>query len=67
MYVGVLVIQVGTIFWYGTLAQLVYLFFLFIGFNLFIRANEEPYLLKTFGAEYEAYFRKIPRWVPRFK
>ena len=65
MYVGVLLIQVGNIVWFGTLAQAVYWFFLFIGFTLFIRANEEPYLRKTFGAAYEAYCRSVPRWIPR--
>ncbi len=64
MYVGVLLIQAGTIVWYGTLAQVVYWFFLFIGFNLFIRANEEPHLRKTFGAAYEQYCRDVPRWIP---
>ena len=64
MYVGALLVQVGTIIWFGTLAQVVYWFFLFIGFNLFIRANEEPYLCKTFGARYEAYCQAVPRWIP---
>ena len=67
MYVGALLVQVGTIIWFGTLAQAVYWFFLFIGFNLFIRANEEPYLRKTFGARYEAYCQAVPRWIPRGK
>ena len=64
MYVGALLVQVGTIIWFGTLAQVVYWFFLFIGFNLFIRANEEPYLRKLFGARYEAYCQAVPRWIP---
>jgi protein-S-isoprenylcysteine O-methyltransferase Ste14 len=64
MYIGVLLIQVGTTLWFGSLAQVVYWFFLFIGFTLFIRANEEPYLLKIFGTQYEAYCREVPRWLP---
>lgn len=67
MYVGALLIQVGNIIWFGSLAQAVYWLFLFIGFNLFIRANEEPYLRKTFGARYEEYCEEVPRWIPRGK
>lgn len=67
MYAGALFIQMGNIVWFVTLAQVVYWLFLFIGFTLFIRANEEPYLRKTFGAAYEAYCRDVPRWIPRFR
>ena len=67
MYVGALLVQAGNIAWFGTLAQAVYWVFLLIGFNLFIRANEEPYLRKTFGARYEAYCQAVPRWMPRGK
>jgi len=65
MYVGALLIQVGNIIWFGTLAQVVYWFFLFIGFTLFIRANEEPHLRKAFGASYDDYCRSVPRWIPK--
>jgi protein-S-isoprenylcysteine O-methyltransferase Ste14 len=64
MAVGALLIQVGNIFWFGTLSQVVYGFFLFIGFSLFISANEGPYLRKTFGAAYERYCQSVPRWHP---
>ena len=67
MYAGVLLIQVGNILWFGSLAQVIYWFFLFIGFNLFIWANEEPYLRKTFGDAYVQYTWKVPRWIPRLK
>jgi protein-S-isoprenylcysteine O-methyltransferase Ste14 len=65
MYVGALLIQVGNIVWFGRLPQVVYRFFLFTGFNLFIRANEEPYLHKTFGAAYAQYCKSVPRWFPQ--
>jgi protein-S-isoprenylcysteine O-methyltransferase Ste14 len=67
MYLGVLVVQTGTLVWYGSLAQAVYWVFLCIGFNLFIHANEEPHLRRTFGAAYEQYCREVPRWLPRLK
>lgn len=67
MYVGALLIQVGNIIWFGTLAQVVYWFFLFIGFTLFIRANEEPHLKKAFGASYADYCKSVPRWIPKFR
>jgi protein-S-isoprenylcysteine O-methyltransferase Ste14 len=28
---------------------------------------EEPTLKRKFGAEYEAYCRQVPRWIPRFR
>lgn len=33
---------------------------------LFVMAYEEPLLRQKFGAEYEAYCRQVPRWIPRF-
>jgi protein-S-isoprenylcysteine O-methyltransferase Ste14 len=35
-----------------------------ISFVLFV---EEPQLTLKFGAEYEEYCRRVPRWLPRFK
>jgi protein-S-isoprenylcysteine O-methyltransferase Ste14 len=67
MYVGALLIQVGNLVWFGSLVQVIYWLFLFIGFTLFISANEEPYLRKTFGVAYEQYCRSVPRWIPNFK
>ncbi|HEY4817851.1 MAG TPA: isoprenylcysteine carboxylmethyltransferase family protein [Candidatus Acidoferrum sp.] len=34
---------------------------------LFVMAYEEPALRRKFGAEYEAYCQRVPRWIPRFK
>jgi protein-S-isoprenylcysteine O-methyltransferase Ste14 len=30
-----------------------------------IRTFEEPHLRERYGAEYEAYRRHVPRWIPR--
>jgi protein-S-isoprenylcysteine O-methyltransferase Ste14 len=67
MYVGVLLIQAGTILWYGSLAQIGYWLLLFASVSLFVRLYEEPHLRKTFGAAYEDYCRRVPRWIPRLK
>jgi protein-S-isoprenylcysteine O-methyltransferase Ste14 len=32
--------------------------------HLFVLTNEEPTLLRTFGADYEAYCRRVRRWWP---
>jgi len=34
--------------------------------TLFIHLDEEPRLRKQFGAVYEDYCRRVPRWLPRF-
>jgi protein-S-isoprenylcysteine O-methyltransferase Ste14 len=38
-----------------------------VGVNLFVLVYEEPALRRKFGAEYEDYCRRVPRWLPRFK
>ena len=34
---------------------------------VFVMLYEEPALRHTFGAEYEEYCRRVPRWIPRFR
>src|SRR6266851_3990379 len=34
---------------------------------LFVMIFEEPTLRHEFGAEYEAYCQRVPRWIPRFR
>ena len=34
--------------------------------HIFVLAYEEPALRRKFGAPYEAYCRRVPRWIPRF-
>lgn len=35
------------------------------GFYLFVVLYEEPDLRQRFGADYEAYLARVPRWIPR--
>jgi protein-S-isoprenylcysteine O-methyltransferase Ste14 len=39
----------------------------FAGTALFVMVYEEPSLRVKFGAEYDAYCRRVPRWIPRFR
>ena len=38
---------------------------MWLAFHVFVLLYEEPTLRATFGAEYDAYCRRVPRWLPR--
>jgi protein-S-isoprenylcysteine O-methyltransferase Ste14 len=40
---------------------------LFAGAMLFVLFYEEPALRRKFGAEYDEYCERVPRWIPRFR
>ena len=65
MYVGVFLVLIGHFVWFGYWNLLVYAGIFLIPVHLFVTLYEEPHLKKTFGAEYEAYCKKVPRWLPR--
>jgi protein-S-isoprenylcysteine O-methyltransferase Ste14 len=67
MYVGVLAIIIGHFLWFGYSNLLIYAIVVFIGFNTFVAYYEEPTLKRKFGAAYEEYLKRVPRWIPRFK
>ena len=62
MYVGVLSVIVGHFLWFGFWNLLIYTVVIFMAFNTFIAYYEEPTLRKKFGAAYEDYCRRVPRW-----
>jgi protein-S-isoprenylcysteine O-methyltransferase Ste14 len=35
--------------------------------NVFVLLYEEPTLRRKFGEEYEAYCKRVPRWLPRLR
>jgi len=67
MYWSVFSVMLGeaAVFHSVGLAELAVAFF--AGVNLFVLLYEEPALRRKFGAEYEEYCRRVPRWLPRIK
>lgn len=67
MYVSILALVIGHFLWFGFWNLLIYAVVVAIAFNIFVAYYEEPTLKRKFGAAYENYLRKVPRWIPRFK
>lgn len=67
IYVGVILIFLGHFLWFGYWALLIYTVFAFIGVHFFVVLYEEPTLKRKFGAPYENYLKKVPRWIPRIR
>jgi len=67
IYVGVLLIFLGHFLWFGYWALAIYTGFAFLGVHLFIVLYEEPTLKRKFGAAYEDYLKKVPRWIPKVR
>jgi protein-S-isoprenylcysteine O-methyltransferase Ste14 len=67
MYVGVLLVTLGHVLWFGFWNLLIYAVIVFIAFNTFVIFYEEPTLKRKFGTAYEDYLKQIPRWFPRIK
>jgi protein-S-isoprenylcysteine O-methyltransferase Ste14 len=64
-YVAVVSLLVGQALLFGSTAVLLYAFAVTLAFHAFVVLYEEPTLRQQFGAEYEAYCRAVPRWLPR--
>lgn len=67
MYVGVLSMIVGHFLWFGFWNLLIYAVLIFLAFNTFVAYYEEPTLRRKFGAAYEDYCNRVPRWFSIFK
>lgn len=65
MYVAVLSLLVGQALWFGNVALLIYAAGAWLVTHLFVCFYEEPTLLRTYGAQYDAYRAEVPRWLPR--
>jgi len=64
-YVAVVALVAGQALLLGSRAVLAYAAALALVFHLFVVFYEEPTLRRQFGAEYEDYCRRVPRWIPR--
>jgi protein-S-isoprenylcysteine O-methyltransferase Ste14 len=67
MYLSVTAILLGEALLTRSLALAVYWAIFFLAANAFVIGYEEPTLRRRFGASYDEYTRKVPRWVPRIR
>lgn len=67
IYVSVILILLGHFLWFGFWWLLVYSGLAFLATHIFIILYEEPNLRDRFGASYEDYLSKVPRWIPKLK
>lgn len=65
MYVGVFAAIVGQALLFGATSLLGYAACVALAFHLFVLGYEEPALRGQFGAQYDEYCRRVPRWWPR--
>ena len=65
MYLGVLLAVAGWGLWHGSGRVLFYWACVAAAFHLAVTLVEEPALARTFGASYDAYRARVPRWIPR--
>lgn len=64
MYVGVLTAIAGWAIAFQSLTLVLYAVVVWAGFQAFIVLYEERHLRRAFGAEYETYLQRVPRWLP---
>lgn len=67
MYVALLGVIVGQALLLGQLGLLLYAVLVWAMPAAFVHWYEEPALARRFGAEYEAYRRAVPAWLPRLR
>lgn len=65
MYLAVAAMIVGQAMILGRPGLLLYALAFGVAVGAFVRFYEEPTLARRYGAEYDAYRRAVPGWVPR--
>lgn len=64
MYIGAALALAGAALFYRSVFLLGYDCIFLLAFSAFVLFYEEPALRRTFGADYDAYCRSVPRWLP---
>lgn len=67
MYWGVSFILLGEAILFHSWALVCYMAVWFAFVFFFVLLFEEPVLRRKFGAEYEEYCRRVPRWLPKLR
>ncbi|MCI0330810.1 MAG: isoprenylcysteine carboxylmethyltransferase family protein [candidate division Zixibacteria bacterium] len=65
MYVGIALILSGEALFFESWSLFGLAAFVWFAQHLFVLLYEEPVLKQKFGAEYEAYLKTVPRWLPK--
>lgn len=63
MYVGVTLILSGWAVLFWSLTLMVYCALVLLAFHIRVIVGEEPQLKRTFGADWESYRARVPRWL----
>ncbi len=63
MYVGVLLIVAGWAIGFRSWSLAAYAAVVGLAFHLRVLLHEEPWLARTFGADWDAYRAQVPRWL----
>jgi protein-S-isoprenylcysteine O-methyltransferase Ste14 len=62
MYIGVITILLGWCLLWGSRTLIIYTVLLLCGFQLRVLLFEEPWAARQFGAQWQAYRSRVPRW-----
>jgi protein-S-isoprenylcysteine O-methyltransferase Ste14 len=63
MYAGVTLILAGWAVLFWSLTLTVYAAVVLLAFHIRVVTGEEPWLQRTFGADWESYRARVPRWL----
>ena len=67
LLLGVVMILLGETVFFSSPALAAYAGTYWLWLTVFVLLKEEPDLRRAFGAQFDAYCRKVPRWIPRLR